>query len=805
MPGGFKIADAYVQVMTRNEQAKRDIADIDQRLRGLDDKTVRIEADDRAEPIIRNIDAEEIANKEFLIEADDQATAELDQIKGEEVPDKKVTVTADTDKAKSEIRSVGDAARPVDVPVEADTGKASQALQGLGDLGAGIGDKFSGGMMGALSGGVAGGIAAIGMMIVDGIAEKVSESNRISRSLAIQFENLGAEVQKFQDLFDTNILEDWFGNVDFDQNIKGLREAGVETEQLVQTAMAARSAFSDFASMSADQQRALTVEINKVAIAGGIDVPQALKGASAAAKSFGLSGWDATRLVEQGFQRMDARGDDWAESLQEYSPFFKRLGLDGQQALNLVATGIEHGARNTDIMSDAFKEFSLRVVDGSVLSRGAIADLGLDVDRTMAAFGKGGPEARAALDAVVDKINAIQDPVERNRIGVALMGTQWEDAAKDVLAFMDVLPGTTSKLDATSVQSRIASERAAALADAYNQLKLPFESAAKTADLVSNALDRMNDRTPTLRDTTQAWNDLVREFSGKIDWDESAKGIQGLSGALVDMRGEVNTTTAAGSKLEDWANSSREAFLNQAGALREAGVPADQMTARLNVMRDAFIRNAEAQGLPRDAAIRLANAYGLVPDQVSTSIYAPGLLQRMGELNMLDGRIRSLPDGRFTVTGNDDPARNTITKLVTDYQGKIITLTVKATARGEIIYNQAGGRPLMAEGGPIIGPGSDTSDDIPIMASNNEFMVRARVAKRNKAFLNWFNQYGDKMPIMGFAQGGMIGGSGVDTGGQPSAAGAPVTINIYPPPDTDLDLLASRVSRKIELARQGRG
>lgn len=802
---GFKIADAYVEVKVSREEAQANIDRIDKRLKELDDKVIQLKGDDQATPIISKVQATELDDKWVRIGATDEWSAEFEEADTERIADKKFAVIADTEKAKTDIRSVDDAVRPVDVPVEADTGKATEVLQGLGDLGTEVGDRFSGGMIGALSGGIAGAVASLGMMIVDGIAEKVSESNKVQRSLAIQFENMGAEVRKFTELFDTNLLEDWFGQVDFDQNLKGLREAGVETEQLVQSAMMARSAFTDFATLSAEQQRALTVEINKVAIAGGIDVPDALKGASAAARTFGMSGWDATRLVEQGFQRMDSRGDDWAESLQEYSPYFKRLGLNGQQALDLIVTGLDHGARNTDIMSDAFKEFSLRVVDGSSLTRDALSDLGLDADKTMAAFGKGGPEARQALDTVIDRLNAVQDPVERNQLGVALMGTQWEDAAKDVLAFMDVLPGTTSRLDATSVMTKILSERSAALKEAFAGLREPFESAAKTADKVTEALDRMNDRTPTLRDTTQAWNDLVREFSGKIDWDESAAGVQRLSGSLVNMRGEVDTTTAAGSKLEDWANSSREAFINQAGALREAGVPADQMSVKLNIMRDAFIKNAEAQGLPRDAARRLADAYGLVPDHVTTAIYAPGLLERMHELNLLSGRIVTLPDGRFTVTGNDDPARNTITKLVTDYQGKVIQLTIKATARGEIIYNAAGGRPLMAEGGPITGPGTDTSDDIPIMASNNEFMVRARVAKKNKAFLEWFNQYGDRMPIQGFAQGGMIGDSIVDTSGQPSAFGGPVTINMYPPADMDYDLLAAKVSRKIELARQGRG
>lgn len=809
MAGGFKIADAYVQVQTK-DQVKADVTRIDNALKSIDDKIVQVKAQDNATPIITGVDSRKIEDKQALIEADDKASAVIDGIDSKRVPDKIVKVDADTSKADTKIKTVAGNAKPVTVPVDAETGKAEQALDGLGQLGAGVGDTFSGGMVGALSGGIAGAVAGLGTLLVDGIAGKISESNAIERSLNLKFETAGADVGKFSEMFATNFFEDfdnWVQNTmpfgeGMDQNIRALEEAGVTTEHLAETGLLAKSAFSDFGRMAADDQRALIVEINKVAVAAGIDVPDALKGASTAAKVWGLSGWDATRLVESGFQRMDARGDDWAETLNEYSPHFARFGLDGKSALDLVATGLDHGARNTDVMADSFKELGIRVMDGSTLSRGALADLGLDVDKTMKAFGKGGPEAKAALDTVIDRLNATTDAGERERLGVALLGTQWEDTMKDVISFIDVMPGTSTALDSVGISTRMAQERTVGLATAFAALKGPFESAATTADLVTNALDRMNGKTPTLRETTQAWNDLVREFQGKVDWDDSVKGVQGLSGALVNLQGEVDTTTVAGSKLEDWADSSKKAFMEQAGALREAGVPADEMSAKLQVMRDAFIRNAEAQGLPREAAIRLADAYGVVPTEVSTAIYAPNLLQRMGELNMLDSRIRTLPDGRFVVEADTGPAGRSITKLVTDYQGKVITLRVSADARGEIIRNAAGGMPLRAQGGPIYGPGTETSDSIPILASNDEFMMRAAVHKKNRGFLKWFNQYGDRYPVEGFAGGGAIGGN--SGGGQPAApVGGTTNIYITPPPELDYELVAAKVSRQLELSRKG--
>jgi hypothetical protein len=646
-------------------------------------------------------------SKTIKVTVTDDATGEIDKLDKQTIKDKETKVTADTDKAESAIKNVGSDAKPVTIPVDADTGPASQALQGLGDLGTNIGDDLTGGLTSGMMGGVAGAVAAVGGALAAGLIDKISEGNKIRRALELQFKLDPSVSKQYAELFDTSLFEDinhFLGGGMADQTRQALEDIGIGAEQLSANMVTLSRTFSDFNSMGVADQRALTMEMTRVAAAAGIDVPQALKGASAAAKTWGMSGWDATRLLDKGFQQLDSRGDDLADTFGEYSPMFKRMGLDGNESLRLISTGLDHGARNTDVMADSFKELGIRVVDGSALSRDAMQDLGLDVDKTMAAFGKGGPQAKEAMDAIIDKLNATQDPIERNRLGVALLGTQWEDTMRDVAAFIDVMPGTTTALNSSGIEAQLASEKAKGLSDAFTALKGPFESAATTANLVSDALDRMNQRTPDLRDTSQAWNDLVREFAGQVDWDDAAKGVQRLGGSLVSLTGEVDTTTAAGSKLEDWAARSKEAFLAQAGALREAGVPAAEMTAKLNVMRDAFINNAVAQGLPREAAIRLADAYNHVPKTVSTAIYSPGLLERMTELGMLKNEIRTLPDGRFKVVADADPARNTVRQLITDYNGRTITLYVTAagTAR-ETIRNAAGGRPVQASGGAAVG------------------------------------------------------------------------------------------------------
>ena len=77
-----------------------------------------------------------------------------------------------------------------------------------------------------------------------------------------------------------------------------------------------------------------------------------------------------------------------------------------------------------------------------------------------------------------------------------------------------------------------------------------------------------------------------------------------------------------------------------------------------------------------------------------------------------------------------------------------------------------GGAAKKAGGGMISGPGTGTSDDIPIWASDGEFMVNARATAQNRGLLEAINS-GKRLPAAprGFAGGGII------TGAPPSGAG----------------------------------
>ncbi|MDO3245839.1 phage tail tape measure protein [Mycobacteroides abscessus subsp. abscessus] len=127
---------------------------------------------------------------------------------------------------------------------------------------------------------------------------------------------------------------------------------------------------------------------------------------------------------------------DMMNTLGEYAINFKNLGLTGAQALGLINQMYEGNIRNTDLAADALREFATSTRDGSVSTRATFRALGFDAAEMGQAFAAGGAEAQNAFGAIMVALAAVQDPQERNNIGLALFKERWNEA-NTAIAAMD--------------------------------------------------------------------------------------------------------------------------------------------------------------------------------------------------------------------------------------------------------------------------------------------------------------------------------------------------------------------------------
>ena len=144
-------------------------------------------------------------------------------------------------------------------------------------------------------------------------------------------------------------------------------------------------------------------------------------------------------------------------------------------------------------------------------------------------------------------------------------------------------------------------------------------------------------------------------------------------------------------------------------------------------------------------------------------------------------------------------AKNFVAAMLDMIAQMLAFAAIKALFKGmgfSLPTGAAGGGGGMATGGIVRGPGTGTSDSIPVWLSNREYVVRAAVVEQPGAlsFLETFNQRGvrslyDYTKASRYAEGGLVGASA-------AAGGAGLTINV--PVSVSDSGLAASLQRNIE-------
>ncbi|MCC9154911.1 replication protein [Streptomyces parvulus] len=176
------------------------------------------------------------------------------------------------------------------------------------------------------------------------------------------------------------------------------------------------------------QLKSIAAQMSDVATTFGTDMSMQSQAVAALLKN-GLAptAEEALDVITVGFQKLGPNAEDLLETFQEYPVQLRKLGLDSKTALGLFRQGLQGGARDTDIIADAFKELSIRSIDMSQSSQDAYKLLGLDAEKMSLQMAKGGEYASSGLQLILDRLRAIKDPVKQNAAAVGLFGTQAED------------------------------------------------------------------------------------------------------------------------------------------------------------------------------------------------------------------------------------------------------------------------------------------------------------------------------------------------------------------------------------------
>ena len=178
----------------------------------------------------------------------------------------------------------------------------------------------------------------------------------------------------------------------------------------------------------AGQEEALTAKAFAISDAFGPPIEEVIAAVSVLTEEFeGLDPTQAFDLVAAGFQKGLDKSGDFLDSIGEYSGLFGDAKFGADEFFSVLETGQAGGVLGTDKIADAVKEFQIRVAEGSEDVGDAMHALGLSYAEIEDDLATGEQSMADVFATVVEKLNEIDDPLERNRAAVALFGTQAED------------------------------------------------------------------------------------------------------------------------------------------------------------------------------------------------------------------------------------------------------------------------------------------------------------------------------------------------------------------------------------------
>ena len=286
-------------------------------------------------------------------------------------------------------------------------GKVGSALSSLGPI--------------ATTGALAVGAALVGVgMHASNLASQVEQASaKMATQLALTDEQAGQFEGTMRDIYANN----------FGSSFEDIADSLVTVEQ----------GFERIGGLAPDQLQTVTEQALAMRDAFEYEVGDTVGATATLMENFGLTSVEAMDFLVAAQQKGLNSSGDLLDTIGEYSVQFSDGGASAGEFFAILEEGNAGGVLGTDKAADAFKEFNIRIKDDSATTKTALEDIGLSYDTLKQGFADGSITTMDAMQLVIDKINEIEDPIERAKAGVALFGTQWEDLGEaGVLALGDV-------------------------------------------------------------------------------------------------------------------------------------------------------------------------------------------------------------------------------------------------------------------------------------------------------------------------------------------------------------------------------
>ena len=243
---------------------------------------------------------------------------------------------------------------------------------------------------------------------------------------------------------------------------------------------------------------------------------------------------------------------------------------------------------------------------------------------------------------------------------------------------------------------------------ANESLATGMAATGSTADAAAASLDALVKAVTGYGDAVNASLDAQSAYQAAVD--DTSAAVKKNGETANKARTAIDLNTEAGRANDKALRNLADTALKAAGANFENGRSLQSVGKDVDSARGRFLDMATKMGMSKAAANKLADQLGLTRDNV----------------NQLADSINSMPKSHnTTISASTRTALSQIQafKVAVDaLHDKHISIT---TSQGTV-----GTGKTIATGGPVFGPGTATSDSIPAMLSNGEYVINAAAVAR---------------------------------------------------------------------------
>ncbi|MCS5715115.1 phage tail tape measure protein [Herbiconiux sp. CPCC 205716] len=368
---------------------------------------------------------------------------------------------------------------------------------------------------------------------------------------------------------------------------------------------------------------------------------------------------------------------------------FLQINADQQQAVDDLSASLDE---NTGAFTKNTRQLVINQLEADgTFNLARKAGIGLDI-ATDAALGN--RDAMAQVDAIAQKYAATVKDGDFDILG---------DINQDQYQTLtDRLSGQNEKLSEAQAQWRDNKEAMGDAGETADDTAIAIEGVGTVSQKAADDINALADQILGFGKANLDTRDATRQFEQAIDDIEEAMGAEGWTATLDDSE-------AAGRANNEMLDSLASSTLALSSAIVTQTGDTEAARDAMEKGRAEFISTATEMGLTEDAAKALADQVGLIPTDVVTNV---------------------------TLTGAETMS-DRIASIVSFWEARGINIPAYVIRQDEAAANR--GPDGYATGGPIYGPGSGTSDDIIIRASNGEYMIRASEASSHRALLDGIN------------------------------------------------------------------